>query len=74
MDSITKVKQLCKGIRRVGIKSTPIVLLILTFLLASFPSAKAWQTSQTVTGTVIGTSDSSPIPGVVVLVKGTSTI
>jgi TonB-linked SusC/RagA family outer membrane protein len=73
MDSITKVKQLCKGIRRVGIKSTPIVLLILTFLLASFPSAKAWQTSQTVTGTVIGTSDSSPIPGVVVLVKGTST-
>ncbi len=54
-----------------GSKTARCLLFFGVFLL-SFSISTARQNAQTVTGTVSSSSDNTPIPGVVVLVKGTS--
>ncbi|WP_100630281.1 SusC/RagA family TonB-linked outer membrane protein [Algoriphagus formosus] len=56
---------------RLGSKTARCLLFFGVFLL-SFSISTARQNAQTVTGTVSSSSDNTPIPGVVVLVKGTS--
>ncbi|HCX75150.1 MAG TPA: hypothetical protein DHU93_06795, partial [Algoriphagus sp.] len=47
-------------------------LLVLGLFLISFSATIARQSAKSVSGTVTSVSDNSPIPGVVVLVKGTN--
>lgn len=55
--------------------STPLIRsfhrLSVAFLFCLLPSLAAW--AQTINGTVIGTDDNKPLPGVSILVKGTTT-